>query len=206
MQKGFQFVAILALIPAATLAQPAPTTVQLPTFQVFTVDTTVLVPDAGTASLAGGSRTTSTGSTAYGPGLLPGTRASGAAAGAGQVSIHAQIHDLGAMDAALLGGGSAAPADATRTRPTTGDAPAMSVSQARRLRAADDAAKHRQAQEYMQLARAQEKQHRFDAARGLYRTAMKLASPAQQQEIRLCLAQLSAQAAAAPAATAPARP
>lgn len=99
--------AVLAFVVAATAAPPrVGTTVQLPTFNFFTVATTVEVPDSGGGSLGG------VGSAASGriergiPGL--GFRpfansATGLARSGGDMSVHAEIQDLDAMDRALLG-------------------------------------------------------------------------------------------------------
>jgi hypothetical protein len=80
--------------------------VQLPTFQFFTVQTTVSVPDSGGAYLGGIGRS-STHSSQRGLPLLHrdplfGGRAIGRTSAASGVSVNAQIHDLQAMDEALL--------------------------------------------------------------------------------------------------------
>src|SRR5215467_5980073 len=82
-----------------------PTTVQLPTFHYFYSTGTVVVPDGGDAFLGGVSGSAS-GRTERGiPGLpsRPFTNgAIGSTTAAGGVSVSAQIHDLDAMDQALL--------------------------------------------------------------------------------------------------------
>ncbi len=123
---------------------PAATTVQLPTFSFFTISTTVSVPDSGGAYLGGvgGGRS---GSRSNGPGL--GNRAGGSGIDAGGVYVTAQIHDLGAMDRALLAEAAAdreskvrnAAADAwttrmQRARESTAGRPSMSVAEARQFR------------------------------------------------------------------------
>ncbi len=80
--------------------------VQLPTFQFFTVQTTVSVPDSGGAYLGGVGRS-STHSSQRGLPLLNrdplfAGRAIGRTSGTSGVSVHAQIHDMQAMDEALL--------------------------------------------------------------------------------------------------------
>lgn len=100
----------LALLVCAgsTLAQ----VVQLPTFQFFGTSTTVSVPDHGTAVL-GGNTTAYSGSNSRGLPLLgpagPLFNNRGIASGGttSKISVTAQIHDMDAMDRALLGGLSA---------------------------------------------------------------------------------------------------
>ncbi len=123
---------------------PTATTLQLPTFSFFTISTTVSVPDSGGAYLGGvgGGRS---GSRSNGPGL--GNRAGGSGLDAGGVYVAAQIHDLGAMDRALLAEAAAereakvrnaaawAWADRLeRARESSAGRPAMSVAEARQLR------------------------------------------------------------------------
>ncbi len=107
------------------IAQTAATTVQLPTYQVFSVDTSVSVPDGGSAFLGGVSRSyqSSLQRGLPGAGHLPGVNrflgSRGFASGmqTGTTRIHAQIIDLQEMDRAVL-------AEATRLRrlrgPTAG--------------------------------------------------------------------------------------
>jgi hypothetical protein len=92
-------VAISLLAGSAALAQPA-TTVQLPTFNVFTVQTTVSVPDGGGTYLGGINRARD-GSVTRGFGPL-GNRAIGLDRGASGVSVHATIIDHKEIDEALL--------------------------------------------------------------------------------------------------------
>ncbi len=86
--------------------------VQLPTFRFSGVSTTVSVPDHGTASL-GGNTTSFSGSNYRGTPLLgpagPLFNNRGIANGGttSNFSVTAQIHDMDAMDRALLGGMSA---------------------------------------------------------------------------------------------------
>jgi hypothetical protein len=100
----FLLIALVVLHFAASSA--AAQVVQLPTFHFFTVDTTVLVPDGGDAALGGIGRSSS-GRVSRGVPGLPGRPfqniATGSSTGAGNVSVSAQIHDLDAMDRALLG-------------------------------------------------------------------------------------------------------
>jgi hypothetical protein len=77
-----------------------PTTVQLPSFSFFTVQTTVSVPDGGGAYLGGIGRGAS-GSTMRGIGPLK-NRASGSTRAASGVSVSATIIDREEIDRALL--------------------------------------------------------------------------------------------------------
>src|SRR5262245_28550000 len=86
---------------AQVVAQPqAPTTVQLPTFSVFTVQTTVSVPDSGGALLGGINRGAS-GSASRGFGPLR-NRALGSSRVASGVSVSATILDQDEIDRAVL--------------------------------------------------------------------------------------------------------
>jgi hypothetical protein len=76
-----------------------PTTVQLPTFRVFTVQTTVSVPDSGGASLASLKRARDGRITRGAGPLRSGALASGRDAGG--VSVHATVIDHHAIDEAL---------------------------------------------------------------------------------------------------------
>jgi len=94
---------VLALLAAGTTAwgqAQAPTTVQLPTFEFFTVQTSVSVPDSGGAYLGGlkGARDSSL-TRGFGP-LR--NRAIGSDRVASGMSVHATIIDLKEMDDALL--------------------------------------------------------------------------------------------------------
>jgi hypothetical protein len=76
--------------------------VQLPSYHVTSVDTTVSVPDGGAAYL-GGIYGLSEGSTMRGVPLTPfKNRAIGRSVGASTMSVHATIIDLAEMDEALL--------------------------------------------------------------------------------------------------------
>jgi hypothetical protein len=83
--------------------------VQLPTFQSFSTDSSVLVPDHGTASLGGVTRS-STGANQFGPIFFPGNRSLGGQVGTAGVNVSAKIHDFERMDAALLSGTQQVPA------------------------------------------------------------------------------------------------
>ena len=83
-------------------AQPG-AAVQLPTYSFFTVNTTVLVPDGGSAYMGGVSRSQA-GRSEYGSPLLPLRNVGiGSNTSASSVRVTATIHDFEAMDEALLG-------------------------------------------------------------------------------------------------------
>lgn len=123
------------------------TTVQLPTFNFFTISTTVNVPDRGTMSLGGvnsaadGSRTNGVPGLGGAPGF--GNRAIGSSRSAGNVSVGVTIIDLKEMDRQLLADSAGAKStDAANqwarrveeARRSSAGRPTISVAEARRLR------------------------------------------------------------------------
>lgn len=140
---------------AAQNAAAVPTTVQLPTFHYFYSTGTVVVPDGGDTFL-GGIGSSASGRVERGiPGLpsRPFTNsATGTTTGAGNVSVSAQIHDLEAMDQALLGqtaqGTAFHPPMATPQQLAAikqAGEPLHSVAAIRAQQAAEDAAHEREA-------------------------------------------------------------
>ena len=92
----------LGLPSSAAMAQQPATSVQLPTFSYFGISTSVLVPDRGSAYLGGVGRARSS-SSQFGAPLLPfGSRSSSHTTGASSTRVSVWIHDLNAMDEALL--------------------------------------------------------------------------------------------------------
>lgn len=97
-------------VSASSVSAQAPTTVQLPTFQVFSVNTTVSVPDGGGALLGGINRAADSsttrglplGSKIPGLGRLAGNRGIGSTRSASNMSVHATIIDHQELDAAVL--------------------------------------------------------------------------------------------------------
>lgn len=94
-------IALAAGSGEARAQNPNSTTVQLPTYNFFTTQTSVSVPDMGGTYLGGINRSASGGRQFGGP-FIPGNRAFGKDTSGGGMSVHVQIHDLEAMDAALL--------------------------------------------------------------------------------------------------------
>lgn len=131
--------------PPLVIDHNAATTVQLPTFSFFSISTTVMVPDSGTAFIGG---VGGAGSGSRSNGL--GSRSSASGIDAGGILIGVQIHDLKEMDRALLADKRARDAAAAastqaeqrwaarfeRVKESTAGRPAMSVAEARRAAAA----------------------------------------------------------------------
>jgi hypothetical protein len=96
--------AVLCLVLSCGLASiasaQAPTTVQLPTFSFFTVNTTVSVPDSGGSYLGGLMRGRDSSST-RGLGFLS-TRGLSSERSAEGIGVRAWIHDFRGFDEALL--------------------------------------------------------------------------------------------------------
>src|SRR5688572_22860929 len=97
-------------ISVTSVSAQAPTTVQLPVIQVFSVNTTVSVPDGGGALLGGINRAADgsvtrglpLGSKLPGLGRLAGNRGIGSTRSASNMSVHATIIDHQELDAAVL--------------------------------------------------------------------------------------------------------
>jgi hypothetical protein len=172
--RGVAIGALLAALPAVAMGQARLGTVQLPTFNFFTVNTTVEVPDSG-GGVLGGVDSAASGCNQRGiPGLgsRPFTNVAGGARGAaGSVSVTAEIHDFEAMDRQLLGNDFDRTADATTAadalavrrlpimlRPVVGakslqpsalaadSTGASSIAEIHRQQAAEDSAAEQQAQ------------------------------------------------------------
>jgi hypothetical protein len=186
-------VGILTGLTAIAHAQ-APAVVQLPSFSTFGVDTSVSVPDGGSASLGGGGRS-STGSTAFGPGLGPGNRSFGRNLSGSSSSVRAKIHDAEAMDRATLararsaGEKSATPDQsmarrlATARESSAGQVPSGSVAEARKQRAVEIVAAQADALQTLNRAREAAKAGKTSAAAVFYRLAAKDASAELRSQI-----------------------
>lgn len=97
------FAALFALCPALPLAAQAPaTTVQLPTFSVFTVSTTVSVPDGGGVFLGGVNRAADGRVERGVPGVPFRNRSIGSTRSASGMHVSATIIDHKEMDEAIL--------------------------------------------------------------------------------------------------------
>ena len=111
---------LLLFVVNAASAQPF-TTVQLPTFQRFSIGTSVLVPDQGSVNLGGVNRSFQSSSQRGAP-FLPSTGSRSRGASAGGVSVSAYIHHFEELDEAVL-------AEARRRR---GGLPRQQVTQTQR--------------------------------------------------------------------------
>ena len=198
---------------AAATAQAqnnAPTTVQLPTFSFFTVQTAVSVPDSGGAYLGGMSRGYNS-STARGlpfwaktPWFSPLGTSRGIASGvdAGGVSVHATIIDHEELDKAVL-----SEAAARRSPPSEADleaqrlsrhsaggedatAPVASVAAIRAEQSSETARQAEKAAALLVKAQEMEKANKPGQARIYYRMASRLAGDDLKQQIATRLAEL----------------
>lgn len=190
------------LFAARASAQP-PSVVQLPSFSFFTVDTTVSVPDRGSASLGGIGRSSS-GSTAFGPGLGPANRGFGRSLSSTNVTMRATIHDFDALDRATLARASrragSRPArngwDERNPRPASAQAssrervPTGSVADARRRHAAESAAQEAEVQANVEHARRAAADGKTGVARIFYKMALRHAPGKLKSQIDRELAAL----------------
>ncbi len=178
----------------------APTTVQLPTFSFFTVQTTVSVPDSGGAYLGGVSRGYNS-STSRGlpfwtktPWFSPLGRSRGIASGAsaGGMSVHATIIDHEEISAAVLSeaaAGRSPPSDAelkanalnAGTRAVS--PPAGSIAAIRAAQAAEDRARDEKATALLAKAQEMEAANKPGQAKIYYRMATRHASAGLKQQI-----------------------
>ena len=200
---GFLALAVGVVFAARASAQP-PSVVQLPSFSFFTVDTTVSVPDRGTASLGGIGRS-STGSTAFGPALGPANRGFGSSMSANSVSVRASVHDFDALDRTTLnqaarGSGNSRAAKIPRGRAPRPPAapgssaqrvPPGSVAEARRLHAAEAAAEEAAALSDLERARAAAAKGKTSVAKVLYKMALRRAPGKLKSQIHRELLALS---------------
>ena len=153
---------VLIVVPVAAHAQSgADVTLQLPGFSAFGANTTVVVPDRGTASAAHQRQAYYQRSLNS---MLPGQRHLGLARGAAALQVDAQVHDPRADEAELLrevrerratwARGSVVPIG--RPQHVAADAlPALrSVAELERDRAARVAARAQESDDYLRQARA----------------------------------------------------
>ena len=158
-----------------------PTTVQLPTFRVFTVQTTVSAPDSGGASLAALHRARA-GRAARGAGPL-GSRTASSDRDAGGASVRATVIDDSLIDEALLAAAARrsgtpmdpAAAEASHLSRHVAEAAPASLAAIRAQRAAAAAKKSadtsRQAADLFAQAQRSEAEGNLGAAKVLYQMA-----------------------------------
>lgn len=196
-------VAALTIGSAAPAAAQVPSTVQLPSYSTFGVSTSVSVPDRGRAYLGGIGRSSS-GSTAFGPVLGPGSRSYGRQTGAGIVDARVTIHDFDAMDKLLLEQAPASGSAVTRRDLTSGRsglssagrAPQGSLAEARQQHAAELEAEQQKALSYVRQAQRAAARGKPTVAKVLLQMAERRASPELKAQIRKELASLAEAVAA----------
>lgn len=191
--------------------------VQLPTFQFFGTSTTVSVPDHGTAFMGGNtsaySGSNSRGTPLLGPtGPLFNNRGIASGGSTSSISVTAQIHDMDAMDRALLGGMSAdefrrqvrsgGPAGNTTSRLTLG--PANSVGRTTAVTSAPSYSeqefaaqlkRQQQAEEQLAMGQAMAGRGKVSLAQSYYRMALNNANGELRNKVLQAQAELSNTAA-----------
>lgn len=157
------------------------TAVQLPTYSYFSTNSTVVVPDRGSAYLGGVSRARS-GANQFGTPLLPfRNRAVGADASASSSSVLVTIHDFDWMDQFLLSQPTASypnglrtgGADVVQSRPGPSGArkdvhvghPAASVAELRAQRLREEESRQQEAADLFQRGRTAEAAGKANVAR-----------------------------------------
>lgn len=196
-------VACLVVLTATGLPsvaqQFAPTTVQLPTFSFFTVQTTVAVPDSG-YGFAHGPCQVSHGWTAYGPAWGASTTHWETVDEVSMWSFGAQTIDLAAMDAELLASATPLPALPAQPLARQLSAPPMStaarvpgsVADARRARAAALAAEAKEIDDLIAKAEALLAQGKPKVARVYLQMAAGKATGERRQTLEARAAALKA--------------
>jgi hypothetical protein len=207
--------AFVALLTCAGSLQAQ--AVQLPTFQFFGTSTTVSVPDHGTMSMGGNtsafSGSNSRGTPLLGPaGPLFNNRGIASGGSTSNISVTAQIHDMDAMDRALLGGmsadefrrqvrsggtagslssrltlGPANPAD--KTRAITGTPSYSEQEFAAQLK------RHQQAEEQLAMGQAMASRGKVSLAQSYYRMALNNANGELRGKVLQAQSELSNTAA-----------
>jgi len=187
------------LMAHAQVQQPqAPTTVQLPTFSFFTVQTTVSVPDSGGAYLGGLGRAAD-GSRTRGFGPLK-NRGLGSTRGASGMSVHAQIIDQHEMDQAILAeaaakrGNSAAGLAGAAGEGSRGEA-FESVAVIREQNIAAAAQNVREAAAYLAKARQAEAEGKLSVAKIYYQMVVRRDAGSLKEQAQGRLAAIGVKAA-----------
>lgn len=185
MKRSAFLASLITLILVPHANAQLTTTVQLPTFRVFSVNTTVSVPDRGSVYLGGVNRTAE-GSTRRGVPLLPNTnRSFGKETSTSGVRASAYIHDLDEMDRQIRG--SVASSSVSSSAP-----PIQPAALDHRLARVSDIRQRVQARKESQLAIAHarikdavrlELQGKYAAAKTKYRAAYAHAKPEWQTKI-----------------------
>jgi hypothetical protein len=185
----------------AQTVQPVPqvpTTVQLPTFSFFTVQTTVSVPDGGSMSLAGGINRAADGTVTRG--MAPPNRGIGSTRGASGVSVHARILDREQMDKAVLAEAAAKRSETissmlARTAATAGRASSgtavESVAAIRQKNAAAAAEQNSEAAEFFVKAQQAEAEGKAGTAKIYYQMVLSRDKGQLKQQAQVRLGALS---------------
>lgn len=156
--------------------------VQLPEMHVFSVDTSVLVPDSGGATLGGVSRSYNGSASRGVPGWsvvgpLGRSRAVSTGASAGGVSVHATVIDHEEIDKRLLEearrGRSSSVTSAEPTPAMVRNAPIASLANIRAELAAEDAQREAEADLVYRKGLACEQRREWKLARTYYELAMR---------------------------------
>jgi type II secretory pathway component GspD/PulD (secretin) len=195
-------VALLLTGTATTVARGQ--IVQLPTFNYFTIQTSVLVPDSGRGYL-GGVRRGSYGRNSRGvpgfskiPGVGPffGGRALGGGGSTSVTSVRATVIDHDALDKAVLAaarsGGDRRGTSSTVKKSSKGVSGLESLAEIRRQNAAKTDARAREAEQLFARGAAAEADGNYGVARIFYRRAAKLAKGELSQKVVARLAAINA--------------
>ena len=204
--------ALAMILAGSAVAQRQGSAVQLPTFSMFGLGTTVSVPDRGSVYLGGINRA-ATGRNEFGVPLLPlrpfKNSAIGMQRGASQMHVTATIHDFEAMDEYLLGqpttfrslSSQQQPRSAvaalgrtlqprvpgagsswTPARPSD-DQPTMSVAEARARRVRKQEVRDEEAEEFFARGQKAESEGKANVARIYYQMAARRATGELQQQV-----------------------
>ncbi len=173
-------------------------TVQLPTFRQFSMTTTVVVPDRGGVHLGGVNRARRH-ALSFGTPLFPGrNRGRGGATAASGVSVHAWIHDLEAMDRAVLHEWAATNKNRSpqaprnqETLPEPPDPPRKTIGELRKIQQTADLAKQQQAIADFQAGQRLQGQGKPKVARIYYQMAFRRATGDLKNHIARRLDRLS---------------
>jgi hypothetical protein len=153
------------------------TAVQLPTFSLYGVGSSVCVPSGGSA-LIGSINGGGDGRRQFGDAGVPSGRSIGGDRSASNVRGSATVHDLAEMDRQLLAGSSAESTAQARTSADSSSAAraAPSVAASRRLYAAEQAGAQDDAAEWFDRAKAAEAEGKLGAAKVYYQIVARRAS------------------------------
>lgn len=191
---------VIGMTPVVGMGMFPGSSVQLPTFSYFGVQTSVSVPDGGGMSL-GGVGGGAEGGNQFGP-----NRSSGSQVSSRQMQVHVQIHDMAELDAQVLAAAAppkpAGPPDANAlalqaARASSAGHAAMSVADARRLHETQSDGQNDEARKWFDRAQQAESDGKPGTAKIYYQMAARRATGPLQATIIQHLHDLSAGGAAA---------